>query len=157
MQLESLVCSCIRQLWGPGTRFPQAWRKAVCLHNVQVPPAFWICTTFTYSCRFSNCLFNYLFACTITQFGQIRPDLHMQISTWAPTKWLHLQIVAGPIYKPIGGMPCPKRENTSTGLEIQILITTHAYNEINFIFHKAKKTKSWKVYISFYNGKHSNK
>lgn len=60
-----------------GTRFPQALRKAACLHNVQVPPAFWIRTTSICSCRFGNCLFNHLFACTITQFGHIHTHLHM--------------------------------------------------------------------------------
>lgn len=60
-----------KQLWGPWARFPQALRPSACLHNVQVPPAFWIGTTSICSCRFDNCLFNHLFACTITQFGHI--------------------------------------------------------------------------------------
>lgn len=127
-----------KQLWGPWARFPQALRQAACLHNVQEPPAFWICTTSIYSCRFGNCLFNHLFACTITQFGHNHIHLHMVILTWAPAKWLHLQTAAGPIYKPLGGRTSlvPREKAGPTGLEVQILNINHMCNGINLFYFK---------------------
>lgn len=43
--LRTQLALRFKQLWGPWARFPQSLKQAACLQNVQVPPAFWICTT----------------------------------------------------------------------------------------------------------------
>lgn len=128
----------------PMAKFSQALRKAACLHNVQVPPAFWICTTSLHSCRFGNCLFNHLFACTITQFGQIHTAFAYVNLDWGSNKMTAPANCSGPIYKPSGGISLvPRGRGRPNGLEVLILSINCVYNEIDSILSlKRKKLES---------------
>lgn len=80
-----------RQLWVLGQVFTSLGES--CLF-AQHSGALWFLNMYNSICssRFGNCLFNHLFACTITQLGHSHPHLHMQILPWAPTERPHLQL-----------------------------------------------------------------